>query len=104
MVSPELIVVKRWTWKQFLLLTVAVVLLLMLFLTSGYLLGNADGVGLRNKNQELFDLVQERTIQLEQTKRALVMQKQISKVDFYSHSYRFPSLLWKTIKGLCQGR
>jgi len=81
MVSPELIVVKRWTWKQFLLLTVAVVLLLMLFLTSGYLLGNADGVGLRNKNQELFDLVQERTIQLEQTKRALVMQKQISKVD-----------------------
>ena len=81
MLSPDLIVVKRWTWKQFTVLTIAVVLLLTIFSLTGYWLGNKDGISLRAEKTQLIKTVNEINTQLEDSQRQLVMQKQISKVD-----------------------
>ena len=81
MVSPDLIVIKRWTWKQFTVLIIAAVLLLTLFLLTGYWLGNKDGISLRAEKKQLISTVNELTHQFEDSQRELVMQKQISKVD-----------------------
>ncbi|MCP3675698.1 MAG: hypothetical protein GY829_14680 [Gammaproteobacteria bacterium] len=81
MVSPDLIVIKRWTWKQFTVLIIAAVLLLTLFLLMGFWLGHHDGIILRAEKKQLINTVNELTQQFEDSQRQLVMQKQISKVD-----------------------
>ncbi len=81
MASPELIVIKRWTRKQFTVLTIAIVLLLMAFSVVGYLLGIKDGISLRDENWQLTEKVSDLSIQLDEKNRQLVMQDQISKVD-----------------------
>ncbi len=81
MVSPDLIVIKRWTWKQFTVLIIAAVLLLTLFLLMGFWLGNHDGISQRVENKQLINTVNELTHQFDDSQRQLVMQKQISKVD-----------------------
>ena len=81
MVSPELIVIKRWTWKQFAALISALLLLLVLFSVSGYFLGDKDGISLRIEKRQLTQSVYELTEQLNKSKRQLVMLEQINKVD-----------------------
>ena len=81
MVSPELIVIKRWTWKQFTSLIVTIVLVLSLFYVIGYIIGIKDGINLKVENEQLTTTVNEIRTQLDERKRQLVMQEQISKVD-----------------------
>ena len=81
MVSPELIVIKRWTWKQFTVLIISSLLILLLFSVAGYFLGNSDAISMGAENRVLTDTVDQLTIELDDSRRQLVMQKQISKVD-----------------------
>ena len=81
MVSPELIVIKRWTWKQFALGIAAVLLVLNLIFFTGYMMGDADGISLRKDKQQLTQTVKQITEQLAESERQLVKQTQISKVD-----------------------
>jgi len=81
MVSPELIVIKRWTWKQFALGITAVLFVLFLFYFVGYMMGDSDGINLRNEKQQLTQTVRQLTQQLADSERQLVKQTQISKVD-----------------------
>jgi len=81
MVSPELIVIKRWTWKQFAFGIAAVLLVLNLIFFTGYMMGDADGISLRKDKQQLTQTVKQITEQLAESERQLVKQTQISKVD-----------------------
>jgi len=81
MVSPDLIIIKRWNWKQFTVLTGAILLVLACFSVSGYLWGVADSIKLNSENQSLLEQVAELESDQETRRRQLVMQKQISKVD-----------------------
>ncbi|MCP4270859.1 MAG: hypothetical protein GY781_02670 [Gammaproteobacteria bacterium] len=81
MVSPELIVIKRWTWKQFAIGIAAVFSVFILFYLTGYMMGDADGISLRNEKQQLLGNVRQLTEQLAESERQLVKQTQISKVD-----------------------
>ncbi len=81
MVSPELIVIKRWTWKQFAIGIAAIFSVFILFYLTGYMMGDADGISLRNEKQQLLGNVRQLTEQLAESERQLVKQTQISKVD-----------------------
>lgn len=81
MVSPELIVIKRWTWKKFALLFAGSLFLLVLSALSGFFYGLDKAIDLSEKNQQLEQRVQYLSSQIEDAKRQLVMQEQISKVD-----------------------
>ena len=81
MSSPDLIVIKRWTTKQYLLLTLAVLLILFLVAVGGYLYGISDGFKLNRVNSELNTIVSSLKKERDDLQRSLVMQKQISQVD-----------------------
>ncbi len=87
MVSPDLIIVKRWTWKQFTALAVTVVLSLVLVSLSGYYFGVKDSVDFYNENQLLKVSQDKLTIEFNELQRKLVMQKQISEVDKAANLY-----------------
>ena len=87
MSSPQLIVVTRWTWKQYTTLVLAMVLIILLFTATGYFMGDKDGIQLRVENNQLTDSVNNLTSQLKVAKRNLVMLKQISKVDRAANLY-----------------
>lgn len=81
MVSPDLIIIKRWSVKQFVLLAVACLLLLALVAVTGYLFGISDALSLNQKNLQLSQQIDTLNQKLEEGERSLVMQQQISKVD-----------------------
>ncbi|MFT5519751.1 MAG: hypothetical protein ACI9IA_000335 [Enterobacterales bacterium] len=81
MVSPDLIIIKRWTSKQFTVLAVTILLILLGFSLSGYLWGVADAIKLNSENETLLKQLNGLQSDQDATQRQLVMQKQISKVD-----------------------
>ena len=81
MVSPDLIIIKRWTSKQFTVLAATILLILLVFSLSGYLWGVSDAIKLTSENESLLKQLNGLQFDQDATKRQLVMQKQISKVD-----------------------
>ncbi len=81
MTSPELIIVKRWTWKQITAAALLIVLSIIIFFISGYLLGDTDGISLRKEKTQLNKTVELLNVQLKESQRQLVKLTQISKVD-----------------------
>jgi len=81
MASPELIVIKRWTWKKFASLLIAILLVLAIIFVVGYMLGDTDGVSLRNEKRELTETVKQVTDKLTESQRQLVKLTQMSKVE-----------------------
>jgi len=81
MASPELIVIKRWTLNQFAVAAIVILLTVLIFFISGYLLGNTDGISLKNEKEQLNKTVEQLTQQLDENQRQLVKLTQISKVD-----------------------
>ena len=81
MASPELIVIKRWTWKQFGFLAFAIAALLLLTATAGYLIGISEAIRLYEENNQLTIKANLLTSQADEVRSKLLMQQQISKVD-----------------------
>jgi hypothetical protein len=81
MVSPDLIIIKRWNWKQFTVLTATILLILLGFSLSGYLWGVSDAIKLNSENELLLKQLNGLQSDQDVVQRQLVMQKQISKVD-----------------------
>ncbi|RLA03585.1 MAG: hypothetical protein DRQ47_04900 [Gammaproteobacteria bacterium] len=81
MVSPDLIVIKRWSLQQFAWLGLAALLALLIMLAIGYRWGIKDGISLFDENQKLTGNVEQLNTQLGDSNRQLLIQKQISKVD-----------------------
>ena len=81
MSTPDLIIIKRWTWQRYALAASLAVFIIAIFTTTGYLLGNRSGTELRDSNKALMAQVEQLNQELETARKQLVMTEQLSKVE-----------------------